>query len=233
LSSLYHINKSDYIIIELTVPGNEAADVRLNLGSIIHDYTDIMGYYSLESQSNREDCNENVACYEGEGYDDQINGTIRVTMGGGLCSGSIINNTLNDRTPYVLFADHCVSGSASGYVFHFNYQSETCNGTNGSLSQSVSGSTVLVSDDINSGADFALLEMTSNIPDSYNPYYVGWSHVDSSPQDAVGIHHPGGGIKKITQDGTNVKANGYYWEFQYNDGRVIPGSSGSPFFVVI
>ena len=223
------IIKSDYIIIELSVPQNELKDISLELGSIIHDYTDIMGYYSF-NQSDREDCNTNVSCPEGIGYEDQINGTIRVTMGGGLCSASIINNTLNDRTPYVLFADHCVSGSASSYLFLFNYQAATCTGTSAPENQSVSGSSLLVSEDINSGPDFALLEMTSNIPDSYNPFYVGWSKVSSPPQDVYGVHHPGAGIKKITLDGTTVNGNGYYWEFQYNDGRVIPGSSGSPLF---
>ena len=69
--------KSDYIIIELTVPINEIDDVRLHLGSIIHDYTDIMGYYLDDSQANREDCNINVSCPEGVGFEDQINGTIR------------------------------------------------------------------------------------------------------------------------------------------------------------
>ena len=123
---------------------------------------------------------------------------VRVSMGGGLCSASLINNTQNDRTPYVLFADHCVSGAASGYVFYFNYQSSSCTGTSGPLNQSVSGSNLLVSEDINSGPDFALLELTSNIPDSYNPYYVGWSRSSLPPQEAVGIHHPGGDIKKIS-----------------------------------
>ena len=222
--------KSDHIVIELNVPIEELGQSRLNLGSFIHDYIDIMGYYTIEEFMDREDCNINVSCPEGEGWEDQINGVIRVTMGGGLCSASLINNTLNDRTPYVLFADHCVSGSANSYVFLFNYQSSTCNGTTGSESQSVSGSTLLASQDLNTGPDFALLEMTSSPPDSYNPFYVGWSKVSSAPQDAVGIHHPGAGIKKITQDGTSVNANGYFWEFQYNDGRVIPGSSGSPFF---
>ena len=222
--------KSDHIVIELNIPIEEVGQSRLNLGSIIHDYTDIMGYYTSEESMERDDCNINVACPEAEGWEDQINGVIRVTMGGGLCSASLINNTFNDRTPYVLFADHCVSGNANSYVFLFNYQASTCNGTSGSENQSVSGSVLLASEDINSGPDFALLEMTSSPPDSYNPFYVGWSKVSSAPQDAVGIHHPGAGIKKITQDGTNVNANGYYWEFQYNDGRVIPGSSGSPFF---
>jgi len=224
------VAKGDHIIIELNVPENEIDIIRLNIGTIIHDYEDIMGYFDDSSGSTREDCNINVSCPEGDDFEDQINGTIRVTMGGGLCSGSIINNTLNDRTPYVLFADHCVSGSTSGYVFLFNYQASTCTGTSAPENQSVSGSTLLASEDINQGPDFALLEMTSNIPDSYNPFYVGWSRVSTAPQDAVGIHHPGAGIKKISQEGTSVNGNGYYWEFQYNDGRVIPGSSGSPFF---
>jgi len=222
--------KGDHIIIELNVPRSELDIVRLNIGTIIHDYEDIMGYFTEYSESNREDCNTNVVCPEGEGYEDQINATIRVSMGGGLCSASIVNNTLNDRTPYVLFADHCVSGSAAGYVFLFNYQSTTCNGTFASQNQSISGSTLLASEDINNGPDFALLEMTSNIPDSYNPFYAGWSNISSAPQNVYGVHHPGGGIKKITLDGTNVNGSGYYWEFQYNDGRVIPGSSGSPLF---
>ena len=222
--------KGDHIIIELNVPRSELDIVKLNIGTIIHDYEDIMGYFTEYSESNREDCNTNVVCPEGEGYEDQINATIRVSMGGGLCSASIVNNTLNDRTPYVLFADHCVSGSAAGYVFLFNYQSTTCNGTFASQNQSISGSTLLASEDINNGPDFALLEMTSNIPDSYNPFYAGWSNISSAPQNVYGVHHPGGGIKKITLDGTNVNGSGYYWEFQYNDGRVIPGSSGSPLF---
>lgn len=223
------IIKSDHIIIELSVPEEEIDIVRLNLSTVIHDFTDIMGYY-LSEDSIREDCNLNVACPEGIPYQDQINGTIRVTMGGGLCSASVINNTLNDRTPYVLFADHCVSGSASDYLFLFNYQADTCTGIFGSENQSVSSSTLLVNEDIDSGPDFALLQMSNNIPDSYNPYYVGWSKVSTAPQDVFGVHHPGAGIKKITLDATNVNSNGYYWEFQYNDGRVIPGSSGSPLF---
>ena len=223
------IIKGSYVIIELTAPQNEINDIRLNIDTIIHDYTDIMNYYNT-LDSDREDCNINVICPEGDDWRDQINGVLRVSMGGGLCSASLINNTSNDRTPYVLFADHCVSGSTSGYVFYFNYQSSSCSGSTGSLNQSVSGSSLLASEDINSGPDFALLELTSNIPDSYDPFYVGWSRSALPPQEAVGIHHPGADIKKISFTNDNVSANGYYWEFQYDQGRVVPGSSGSPFF---
>jgi len=226
------IIKGDKIIIELTVPNEEIDLVNLNISSIIHDYTDIMNYYNT-FESNREDCNTNVNCPEGDDWRDQINGVIRVTMGGGLCSASVVNNTANDRYPYVLFANHCVSGSASSYVFHFNYQTSTCTGTTGSLSQSISGSNLLASEDIDSGADVALLGLTSDIPDSYDPFYVGWSRSSTAPQEAIGIHHPGADTKRISFTNDNISSGGSggnYWEFEYDDGRVIPGSSGSPFF---
>jgi|GEM_PF-706827 len=223
------IIKGSNIIIELTVPSDEIDDIRLDVDTVIHDYTDIMNYYNT-LDTDREDCNINVICPEGDDWRDQINGVLRVSMGGGLCSASLVNNTLNDRTPYVLFADHCVMGSASGYVFYFNYQSSSCMGSSGSLNQSVSGSTLLASQDINSGPDFALLQLTSDIPDSYDPFYVGWSRSSLAPQEAVGIHHPGADIKKISFTNDNVTSNGYFWEFQYDQGRVVPGSSGSPFF---
>jgi len=223
------IIKGSNIIIELTVPSAEIDDIRLDIDTVIHDHTDIMDYYNT-LDTDREDCNINVVCSEGDEWRDQINGVLRVSMGGGLCSASLVNNTSNDRTPYVLFADHCVMGSASGYVFYFNYQSSSCMGSSGSLNQSVSGSTLLASQDINSGPDFALLQLTSNIPDSYDPFYVGWSRSSLAPQEAVGIHHPGADIKKISFTNDNVTSNGYFWEFQYDQGRVVPGSSGSPFF---
>jgi len=227
------IVKSDHIILELTVPIDEQEDILLHIDSIIHDNTDILNYYGTHDNDSRIDCNINVICPEGDDFRDQINGVVRVSMGAGLCSASVINNTANDRTPYVLFADHCVSGSASGYVFYFNYQSTSCIGTSGSLSQSISNSSVLAQEDINSGPDFALLQISSNIPDSYNPFYVGWSRQSTAPQEAVGIHHPGADIKKISFTDDNVSSGGTgsnFWEFQYDLGRVIPGSSGSPFF---
>ena len=227
------IVKSDHVIIELTVPRNEIKNIKLHINSIIHDSSDILNYYNNSSSNSREDCNINVICSEGDDWRDQINGAVRVSMGAGLCSASIINNTENDRTPYILFADHCLSGSPNNYVVYFNYQSTSCNGTSGSLNQSISGTNLLYQEDINSGADIALLRLTSDIPDSYNPYYVGWSVSSSPPNEAIGIHHPGGDIKKISFTNDNVSAGGSganYWEFQYDLGRVIPGSSGSPFF---
>ena len=227
------IIKGETVVLELTLPIDEVDSIQLHINSLIHDSTDILNYHGTHNDSSREDCNTNVICSQGDDWRDQINGVVRVSMGSGLCSASVVNNTENDRTPYILFADHCLSGSASGYVFYFNYQSTSCSGTSGSLNQSISGSTLLASADINSGPDFALLRASNNIPESYNPFYVGWSRQTTAPEEAIGIHHPGADIKKISFTSDTVTAGGSgsnYWEFRYDDGRVIPGSSGSPFF---
>ena len=84
------IVKSDHVIIELTVPRNEIKNIKLHINSIIHDSSDILNYYNNSSSNTREDCNINVICSEGDDWRDQINGAVRVSMGAGLCSASII-----------------------------------------------------------------------------------------------------------------------------------------------
>ena len=39
-----------------------------------------------------------------------------------------------------------------------------------------------------------------------------------------------GDIKKISYDAYGMSSSGNWWDFGYGNGRVIPGSSGSPFF---
>ena len=214
------------IVIEFFKPESSGSS-ELNIGMVVHDYYGVFNFL----EQDRVDCNTNVSCIQGAPYENQINGTVMINMGSGLCSASIVNNTAQDLTPYILTADHCISGSPSNYTFYFNYQSATCNGTTGPQNQTISGSTLKAS---GTGPDFALLELSSQIPESYNPYYLGWSRASSSTQisSAIGVHHPGAGIKKIsfTNDNVSSSSNGNYWEFRYDDGRVIPGSSGSPMF---
>ena len=55
-----------------------------------------------------------------------------------VCSASVINNTAQDCTPYILTAWHCGEHTAnqnlSGYTWYWNYQKTSCqpnnNGTN-------------------------------------------------------------------------------------------------------
>ena len=218
--------KGEDIIIEVFVPFNQNRESRVNISKIIHDFKDLLNFHTNEDLD-RNDCNINVACPQGDPYRDQVNSVMLMTMGGGSCSASLINNVEEDFTPYVLTAQHCLGGNASNYNFYFKYQSNNCNGSSGSYSNSMSGA-YLRSD--GSGPDFALLELTSNVPESYDPYYNGWSRYTNSPDDVYGIHHAGGDIKKISFTEDNIASTYNYWEFEYDEGRIFPGSSGSPLF---
>ena len=91
------IVKGEKIILELTVPQAELDDIELTIDSIIHDYTDILNYYGTHNDSSREDCNTNVICSDGDEWRDQINGVVRVSMGSGLCSASVITSISHEK----------------------------------------------------------------------------------------------------------------------------------------
>ena len=219
--------KSDRVIIELTVPNNEVRDLALNMSIVAHDFLDFMNFHG-DQTSDRVDCNDNVACSSGDDWRDEIDGVVLVSGNGGLCSASLINNTNFDKTPYIVYAAHCSSGGSN--TVYFNYQSYSCNGTQPQGYNSMSGTQNLWIGNF-SNNDGALIRLNNNVPNAYDPYYNGWNKSSANPgNDIVGIHHPDGWIKKISYNATGMSSSGNWWDFRYNSGRVIPGSSGSPMF---
>ncbi len=219
--------KSDRVIIELTVPNSEVRDLALNISIVTHDFLDFMNFHG-DQTSDRVDCNDNVACSSGDDWRDEIDGVVLVSGNGGLCSATLINNTNFDKTPYILYAGHCSSGGSN--TVYFNYQSYSCNGTQPQGYNTMSGTQNLWIGNFNSN-DGAIIRLNNNVPTNYNPYFNGWNKSSSSPGNNItGIHHPDGWIKKISYNATGMSSSGNWWDFRYNNGRVIPGSSGSPMF---
>jgi PKD repeat protein len=194
----------------------------------------------------------NVACQEGDNWEDQSKGIARMSIriGGSYywCSGSLINNTNNDRTPYFLSAAHCGEGSTSSdrlqWVFYFNFQSSTCSGSSSGYN-SITGCQLKAKDQsyADSGSDFDLMKFNSSIPDSYDVYYNGWNRTNSADDagSGVGIHHPAGDIKKISTYDTPLISSTFWnglhshwrltWAETINGKSIMQGgSSGSPVF---
>ena len=224
------------IIIEYngTIEGTE-----IHISKIIHDYRDIMNFGNSEITR---DCGTNPSCSEASPYLDQINATSWLDMGGAICTGSMVNNTSQDLTPYYMTAWHCIQGSSpSGYRFYFNYDTNSCNSSNYNYGSYAYGS-ILRSSSGSMDGDFALLEITGYIYDSWDVYYAGWNRYSSNQLVDVGVHHPGGSPKKVNFDndyattgswGINWYGGGYspggsYWEITWDDGGTEGGSSGSP-----
>ena len=198
-------------------------------------------------------CEVNVICPEGNNWQNQKRGVVRIQVkkqsGSFWCSGSVVNNTRDDRTPYVLTADHCGAGATASdiekWIFYFNYEATACiNPPDPPAPKSITGA-VMKAHGGNSGmngSDFFLVLLNQDIPESYNVFFNGWSRTDSSSPSGVGIHHPEGDVKKIsTYDKplttSNWNGNAYlsHWKVKWiatpnGHGVTEGGSSGSPIF---
>lgn len=168
-------------------------------------------------------CQVDVACSpENVGWDEQIDAAVHFTISSGgwlsVCSASLVNNTAQDCTPYILTAWHCneknANQTATGHTWYWNYQKTSCqpnsNGSNPSKgNQTMINGTVVSSSGSGSlnnppsnnqvaGSDYVLVELNSSIPTSYNAFYAGWNAGNSSASSGVSIHHPAGSAKKIS-----------------------------------
>ena len=203
-------------------------------------------------------CEINIACTEGDNFRDVEQSVVRINvkLNGfeGWCTGTLINNTAQDFTPYILTAEHC--GLASGnfvgpgdlaiWEYYFNYAGENC--TNPASESEVNftqitGSELVARSDDNGGdfgSDFALLRITDTAAfnNLSNPYFAGWDRSGSAPVRGVTIHHPEGDIKKISTFSSPAVSSNFgptvsdtHWEVVWSPtttghGVTEPGSSG-------
>jgi hypothetical protein len=213
----------------------------IEISTVVHGYRSLLNHQEavvdeLTSRmgpfGNSGACNVNVNCPEGNDWQVEKRSVALIVNGGyAYCTGSLVNNTANDETPYFLTANHCI-GTPNTWVYYFNHESADCSGTTGPTDQSVSGGTLLVQD---GGSDFALIQLSSTPPASYNVEYAGWDNSGDIPSSAVGIHHPSGDLKKICFEDdapyySNTGGAEVWWIDSWDLGVTEPGSSGSPLF---
>ena len=222
--------EGDSLIVEYFYPGPISGIHGLGVKRITYGYR---GLDKFKGYGDSGACNNNVNCPVGVPWSVEKRSVAIILVGGnGACTGAMVNNTANNGTPYFLTADHCLGGSVANWVFRFNWEAPTCANANPTNMQTVSGSTLRAS---NGGSDFALLELSSAPPASYNVYYAGWDKSGNTPSEQVAIHHPSGDIKKISFDDDPAQqalwGGAQCWHIlDWEDGTTEPGSSGSPLF---
>jgi|GEM_PF-1906576 len=227
---------SDKIVIEYYQPVNANFDGELRLATIVHGYRGSSAYPKGFGQSGS--CQRNTICPEGEAWGDQIRSVFALYSGGTeVCSGAILNNTANDKTPYAFTANHCWNyyQNTGIWVFRFNWESPTCTPTANSSYKTMSGAVLRMRTPTNtSSTDACLVELNQPIPEDYGVFYAGWSRSTTAPTSGMIIHHPALDIKKITPS-TNIYAVTQYvqgWRANFTVGGPCTegGSSGSPLF---
>lgn len=135
-----------------------------------------------------------------------------IVRGTSVCSGSLINNTREDGTAYILTASHCMNSSfkksgdmeyvkesARQSIFFFNFRSPLAEQMiRGVEEQSLSGAEVVAYDE---ETDLCLLRITGvdtnpaykrsgGIPASFLPYYSGWNVQENPIGPFTNLHHP-------------------------------------------
>jgi hypothetical protein len=235
----------DELVIELQVPSG--ADYgSLEIGEVSAAFADIFGLkdgrFGLSGS-----CEVDINCPEGEDWLVIKRAVCRVYVAakGEFCTGVLINNVKNDQTAYLYTANHCISTAAHAQstVFIFGYESELCDGTDGSVANSLASAQLLATSD---SLDFTLLLLSEAPPDEYNPFYAGWSLSSSPPPSGICIHHPQGDVKKISFENNNVLTTYQtvnppswlaestpeaFWRIaRWDVGTTEGGSSGSPLF---
>lgn len=164
------------------------------------------------------DCHPNINCPEGADYQTYKRGVCKILMtleeGIAHCSGSLINNTSNEKIPYVLTAYHCDHGYTpiySTYRFLFEYEAVGCNNPSSEPNYKLVQGAVQIARYEDS--DASLFRITGNIPNSYNLYLNGWTIDTSYNKKSALIHHPSGDIKKISLENNHptIHPNSIYW----------------------
>jgi hypothetical protein len=232
------------LIIEYIEPLNPEFKAELQLGKVYHDFNNvfrILGEKTSLTKSSSGSCNRNINCPDGLNWQVEKRAVCHITYDGFIASGTLMNNTKKDGKAYILTAHHVIheEAIAEQAIFYFNYESESCDGTTGTMSQSISGSNLRAT---TNHLDFSLLEMSSIPPSIYQPYYAGWDRSGTVPNQTVCIHHPNGDVKKISMD-HNAPLTGSYSDSDYTFdisthwhieswelGTTEGGSSGSPLF---
>jgi len=229
---------SDDVIIEVVAPATVASKVDIELGQIGQGFR-TFGQSTLKAGS----CNIDVACNESKGWEKEVNSVAVISTGGSaFCTGFMVNNTSNDKTPYFMTAAHCriTASTAPSLVTYWNYQTSKCGGSrDGKMTDFQTGSVHLAS---GAKSDFTLVKLNSQPKAEWGVHYAGWdSTTTGHDSPAVAIHHPNVDEKSISFENQNAVISSYGGQsspgdnthvriIDWDKGTTEPGSSGSPLF---
>ena len=166
------------------------------------------------------------------------------------CTGTLVNNIRQDKTPYVLTAAHCAQDQATASTLQTSwfFYSQTCNSETlfAGHAERYNGARWLAS---SLAQDMTLLELSDSPPEG--SVFAGWDGMTQSTGAAAStIHHPRGDLQKFnsgvlkenaacTVDYGNhllhcnpgAQSDGSFYRVSLTSGSIEGGSSGAALFV--
>lgn len=248
----------DEVTIEIELPKDvSASELDIRIPDISHLYQD-----PLSAKNQARDlglaayCTVDVSC--SLGTDAQLDAQSRATAqmifnsqgGTYVCTGTLLNNAKQDKTPYFLTAHHCISSQteASSLITNWFMRSQSCNSStrHSSYTRLTGGATLLYA---TAATDTSFLRLNNPAPS--NVAFAGWSSdraklaLNNSVKET---QHPKGDWQKISEGKIVTYANcvdtdpgskrctesplasAAYLAISWSKGISEPGSSGSGLF---
>jgi uncharacterized protein (TIGR03437 family) len=232
---------SDEVVVEFDAPAGTSPGPPFHIDAISHQWASLLTP-AAAPRDTAAPCELDVSCYSD--WAKYASGVVMYTFLGDTggyytCSGVLLNPAGLAYAPYMLTANHCLStvyeAATAGLLF--GDETSVCDGTQADVQILGSDSAMyLVGAPIGQG-DYTLVALTEPAPAGV--YLFGWTTDEPYVgEPLVGIHHPGGswariafGVRSadatVSISGETAPANEYY-QVDYQQGVVEPGSSGSP-----
>jgi hypothetical protein len=194
------------------------------------------------------DCTQNYSCNATDANQGPARATVAVVVGNQyVCTGTLMNNTSNDATPYVLTARHCQTGTmgggapdaASAVTIYWDAVT-ACGSTLGSI---YSGSTITQSGatTVVEQQDAWLIRLNS-APAAPDAWFAGWDATGSVFTGGYSIHHALGNNKQyvgwsgqavwqsMPRAAARVNYESTFWGLVNGIGNTGAGASGGALF---
>lgn len=228
----------DSITLEIHLPPKSTNGFVASISLLSHFATNPSSPDRAKVTSVSLPCEIDVACLNNENANAVANAVAKMiyTKNGTSydCTGTLLNNTNVDQTPYFLTAAHCINDQATANTLQTDwfYRATSCGGAASPVNR-FGGAQLLYT---NPTLDVTFLRLYDTPPSGV--HFMGWR---TSPvglgSTVFDIHHPNGDSAKISK-GTVVETNfsfqlpiyGNFSNFLrtiWSDGAIEGGSSGS------
>jgi len=215
------------------------------LGGVVPDHPHYTARIKLVAAA---DCTQNYSCNATDANQGPGRATVAVLVANQfLCTGTLLNNTSNDATPYVLTARHCENGKMGGgnpdaaqSVTVYWDAVTACGATLGSIYDGTAitqfGATTVVEQQ-----DAWLIRLNS-APAAADAYFAGWDATGGVFTGGYSIHHALGNDKQFvgwtgqavyqTMARAEVRVNyeSTFWALVNGVGNTGAGASGGALF---